>query len=175
VWSLKDSADRQAVFQAIRGPMKFMPSARRQLAMNSIREQFPAGETERLLNQFPSQQMLSWKEVAQLAGAGVEIGSHGVNHEVHHSRQPESVRVGELVTSKSVLERELKRPCRFFAYPNGDFSPTSAGEVCAAGFELAFTSLSGMIKPESNPYLLPRLYPNGSPSRFRPIFWNELS
>jgi peptidoglycan/xylan/chitin deacetylase (PgdA/CDA1 family) len=149
-----------------------MPADLRRQTMDGIRQQFPEGESRRLLEKFPALQMLSWEEVRQLAGAGVEIGSHGVNHEIHSQVQPEAIRRFELVQSKIELERQLDRSCAFFAFPNGDCTQDSSDEVQAAGYRLAFTTQAGTIQPGTNPYLLPRLVPYGPLRTFaRNFFW----
>jgi peptidoglycan/xylan/chitin deacetylase (PgdA/CDA1 family) len=134
-----------------------MPANLRQETMNQIRLQFPPDEAKRLLHDFPSLQMLTWEEVGQLAGAGVTIGSHGVNHEIHHADQLAAVRRRELTESKSELEQRLGRPCRYFAFPNGDFNKDSAAEVQAADYDLAFTLKARPIIAGENLYLLPRM------------------
>jgi peptidoglycan/xylan/chitin deacetylase (PgdA/CDA1 family) len=159
-WPLTSRQAREDAFQAIRYPLKAMPADRRREAMVNIRQQFPLDETQRLLHEFPSLQMLTWEEVGQLAGAGGTIGSHGVHHEIHHANQPEAVRRRELTESKTELEQRLGRPCRHFAFPNGDFNQDSAAEVQAAAYDLAFTLEPRTILPGENPYLLPRLAPN---------------
>ncbi|MCX7642325.1 MAG: polysaccharide deacetylase family protein, partial [Armatimonadetes bacterium] len=121
VWSLETREERETAFQEIRYSMKKLPAPQKQKVMEEIRQQFSDGETQRLLEQFSSFQMLTWEEVQQLASAGVEIGSHGVDHEIHHSNQPEFVRRSELTLSKKEIEERLGRPCCYFAYPNGDF------------------------------------------------------
>lgn len=166
-WPLQSRAQREDTFQGIRYPMKAMPARLRQQTMQELRAQFPAGETARLLEQFPAFQMLTWPELRQLAGAGVEIGSHGVDHELHHAAQDPEVRRSELVESKSEIERQLGRPCRFFAFPNGDHCAPSAGEVEAAGYELAFTTQPGRVQPGSNRFLLPRLSPGGTVAKLK--------
>jgi peptidoglycan/xylan/chitin deacetylase (PgdA/CDA1 family) len=171
-WSLKERPERESAFLAIRYALKRMPSTSRQDAMNSIRDQFPEGETLRLLHEFPSLQMLSWEEIDHLRNSGVEIGSHGVNHEIHHGAQPEPVRRFELTESKAVLENRLASPCRFFAYPNGDFGLTSGDEVRASGYDLAVTTEPGIVRAGTNPYLLPRAEPDGSLRAFASqFFW----
>jgi len=159
VWCLNGRRERESAFQVIRHVLKAMPSTLRRDAMDSLRQQFPKGETLRLLNEFPSLQMFSWEEVGHLRCSGAEIGSHGVDHEIHHSAQPEPVRRFELTQSKAVLERRLAAPCDFFAFPNGDFIPISADEVRAAGYKLAFTTQPGIVRTEANPHLLPRTEP----------------
>jgi peptidoglycan/xylan/chitin deacetylase (PgdA/CDA1 family) len=166
VWSLANRQEREATFEAIRHPLKALPADLRIETMNSIRRQFPSGENERLLAEFPTLQMLTWGEIRALANAGVEIGSHGVNHEIHHAEQDERVRWWELVESKRQLETELSQTCRFFAFPNGNFNGASAIELQRAGYELALTTQSGVATPLTNPYLLPRLSASSSPRSF---------
>ena len=171
-WSLKGRRERESAFQVIRHALKAMPSTSRRDAMDSLRQQFPEGETLRLLNEFPSLGMLSWEEIGHLRNSGVEIGSHGVDHEIHHGAQPELVRRFELTESKAVLEKKLADPCRFFAYPNGDFVPTSNDEVRASGYELAFTTQPGIVRADADPYLLPRTEPTDSLRAFvSQFFW----
>jgi peptidoglycan/xylan/chitin deacetylase (PgdA/CDA1 family) len=118
VWSLKSDPERELAFQAIRYPMKQMDSGLRRKTLESIRAQFPANHSEYLLEQFPSFRMLTWDQIRQLSANGVEIGSHGVNHELHHSNQTSEVRIDELTQSKFTIEEHLQRSCQFFAYPN---------------------------------------------------------
>jgi peptidoglycan/xylan/chitin deacetylase (PgdA/CDA1 family) len=175
-WPLGCRDEREEAFQSIRAPLKLMPADLRRLTMERIREQFPQGETHRLLKRFPSLQMLSWEEVRQLSGAGAEIGSHGVNHEIHNHAQPEEIRKFELIQSKVDVERQLGRACSFLAFPNGDFTLSSADEVRAAGYKLAFTTQDSTILPGANPYMLPRLVPYASLTTFaRNFFWEPPS
>ena len=164
--------EREAAFQDIRYALKSMAAEPRREIMAQIRQQFPGEETRRLLQEFPSLKMLTWEEFSELAAAGVEIGSHGVHHEIHHADQTESVRRRGLLDSKEELEKPLGRPCRYFAFPNGDFNPTSADEVRAAGYDLAFTTQPGTVTEGANPYLLPRLQPAASLQKFIDSFRN---
>jgi peptidoglycan/xylan/chitin deacetylase (PgdA/CDA1 family) len=176
VWPLKTRSERETAFQKIRYPLKSMSSESRQRTMNCIQQQFPSGETQRLLAKFPSLQLLSWAEVKQLASGGVGIGSHGVTHEIHHDAQPESVRSFELRESKSELQRQLGHPCDVFAFPNGDFVPTSASEVLDAGYKLALTTQRGTFKPNVHQHMVPRLWPMSSLRDFsRDFFWEPKS
>lgn len=161
-WPRLTREERETTFQSIRYQLKALPAALRQKTMDVIRAQFPSGETQRLLQEFPSFQMLSWAELRQFAAAGVEIGSHGVDHEIHHSSQESEVRRRELVESKMEIERQVGKPCRFFAFPNGNYCEQSAKEVEAAGYELAFTTEPGLVRPGSNRFFLPRISPGGS-------------
>jgi peptidoglycan/xylan/chitin deacetylase (PgdA/CDA1 family) len=172
-WLLETRGQRESAFQVIRSRMKIMPAQLRQKTMHEIRTQFPAAETQRLLEQFPAFRMLTWAEVRQLAQAGVEIGSHGLDHEIHHAEQDSEVRRRELVESKKEIERHLGKPCRFFAFPNGDTCERSAVEVEAAGYEMAFTTRQGFMRPACNRFLLPRLSPGGAVAKLKRQ-WRDL-
>jgi peptidoglycan/xylan/chitin deacetylase (PgdA/CDA1 family) len=176
IWPLTNREERLETFRAILIRMKTMAATQRRETLTQIREQFPAGESQRLLNEFPSLRMLTWDEVGQLAGAETEICSHGVYHEIHHDQQPATVRRGELQDSKTEIEKRLGQSCDFFAFPNGDFRSSSAQEVSDAGFKLAFTTQQKTIMPGANPFLLPRFDPNyfvSFQSFTRNFFWEN--
>ena len=172
VWGMESRDERVVGFRSIQRAMKAMPSTLRRRTLDCIRQQFPKAETQRLLYEFPSMRMLSWEQTRQLATAGAEVASHGVDHEIHHMNQDADTRWHELTESKSELAKRLYRPCAFFAFPNGDFTPTSAGEVQRAGYKLGFTTQENTIIEGANPYLLPRFYPAGPLQHFaRDFFW----
>jgi peptidoglycan/xylan/chitin deacetylase (PgdA/CDA1 family) len=156
-WPMGTRQEREATFRSIRYALKRMTAGERRASMVAIRAQFPAGETARLIEQFPSFAMLNWKELGQLSSSGVEVGSHGAEHEIHHEEQLPETLDQELVESKKILEARLGRMCRFFAFPNGNYREDSPRQVERAGYELAFTTVDGVITPRSNPYLLPRI------------------
>jgi len=172
-WSLTTRAEREANFREMRARLKAVPSAVRIQTMEALRRQFPPGESGRLLDEHPQLRMLTWEELSQLASAGAEIGSHGLHHEIHHAEQPADLRVRELEGSRAELERRLGRPCRAFAYPNGNFVETSPREVEAAGYTVAFTTVSGTLEGRSGAdrFLLPRLGSSGSLHGFVRNFW----
>jgi len=171
-FSLRSCEERAEAFQTIRRKLKTVPSVVRRETMHDIARQFPDGEIEHLLSRFPSMKLLSWEQTRRLADSGVEIGSHGVDHEIHHSAQPRSVRIYELTKSRAELEAHLDRSCRFFAFPNGNHGKSSSSEVKNAGYELAFTTRVGTVVPGADRFLLPRLEPPGSLTGLtRDFFW----
>ena len=170
LWSLKTKRERAVAEKTIREFMKTLPFELRSRTQDDIMQQFPGGEAQRLLNRFPSLKMLSWDEVRQLSNDGVEIGSHGVNHEIHLACQPPAIRRTELVESKATLEYQLGRPCKYFAFPNGNFCTESKEEVANAGYSLAFTIVQGTARTSSNLLLLPRMNPMRSLRRFTEDF-----
>jgi peptidoglycan/xylan/chitin deacetylase (PgdA/CDA1 family) len=175
-WSLRSRGDRERTFSKLRARLKSIPAASRREAMAALRAQFPSGETERILTDVPWLRMLSWVELEQLRDAGAEIGSHGVHHEGHHGRQPAEVRSEELELSRLELSARMGRPCRYFAYPTGDFVVESPQEVHRAGYEAAVTTVSATVQGclRADRFLLPRLPAPSSLRAFvRSIWWED--
>lgn len=171
-WPLCSREERQQAFQAVRQWMKRLPAPQRRMMLERLRRQFPAEEAKRLLSRFSSLQMLTWEEICQFASSGVHIGSHGVDHEIHHANQPESVRRWELTASKEEIEHRLGRPCLAFSYPNGDFCPESGGELRESGYRLGFTTEPGSATRDVSPWYLPRISPRHSlQSLAEDLFW----
>lgn len=157
VWPLTTRAERERAFQCLRPELKGLPAGELQTRLATLRAQFPPGETQRLVEAFPSVRMLTWEGARDLCAAGVEVGSHGVDHVIHHGRQPPDVRRRELRESKRAIEERLKRRCRAFAFPNGDHIPSSAREAEDAGYEIAFTTQPMAVPARSDRHGLPRL------------------
>ncbi|HEX4439964.1 MAG TPA: polysaccharide deacetylase family protein [Thermoanaerobaculia bacterium] len=169
-WPLGTRDERERSFRRIRTALKALSAADRRREMDAIEAQLPAGETERLVDRHPELRILSAEELRGLSGAGVEIGSHGVHHEMHHAGQPAEVRERELSQSISDLERLLGRPCRAFAFPNGDILDESPEEAARAGYLAAFTTEEGSAEPGAPLHALPRLSAPGSLDRFVQVF-----
>jgi peptidoglycan/xylan/chitin deacetylase (PgdA/CDA1 family) len=175
-WPLKTREDRERSFRELRGRLKAIPSATRLEAMAQLRAQFPTGESDRLLAECPWLRMLTWEELSQLGDSGAEIGSHGRHHEIQHADQPAAVREEELGFSRSEIETRLGRPCRTFAYPNGNFVQTSPAEVGRAGYQLAFTTETGTLGAPADEirFLLPRISASAWLGGFvRGFWWQE--
>ncbi|TMJ96082.1 MAG: polysaccharide deacetylase family protein [Actinobacteria bacterium] len=96
---------------------------------------------------------LDWGELAELVAEGVSIGSHGVSHRVLTALEPDEA-VREIVESKARLEERLGAPVQAFAYPKGaagQFDGAHVSAVRAAGYDLAFTSVSGANGDSADP------------------------
>ena len=82
--------------------------------------------------------MLAWPQLRQLFAAGIEVGSHGLEHvaldELGRAEIDRQVRL-----SKSTLEDGLGRPVQAFSYPHGYFDDRVIEAVRAAGFAAACT------------------------------------
>lgn len=103
----------------------------------------------------PRMPMLARGQVRQLAKEGVEFGSHSVSHP-HLSRLSPDVLETELVLSRRAIESATEQPCRYFAYPYGDVSPSVRFQV-SEQFSAAVTTEIRVASHTSDPFLLPRI------------------
>jgi peptidoglycan/xylan/chitin deacetylase (PgdA/CDA1 family) len=173
-WPLQTTEQREYTFQSIRLLMKQMPMNQCMQTLEQIRKFFPAEETNRLLHEFPEFRMMTWVDVQQLASFGVEIGSHGVFHAIHHASQPQAVRLEEMQRSKQEIELEIGKTCRFFAFPNGDYVPESYAEAKQSGFRLSFSIEASTVTEKNIEGILPRLSASGSLSSFiEEYYWQN--
>lgn len=106
----------------------------------------------------PPMPNLSWDDVREMARLGHEIGSHTVNHP-NLGTAPCDVARAELFDSKAVLENQLGRRVRWFAYPFGgrkNFRPEAAAIAEEAGYDGCLSGYGGFVRPGCNARLLPR-------------------
>ncbi|HEY7514516.1 MAG TPA: polysaccharide deacetylase family protein [Vicinamibacteria bacterium] len=104
-------------------------------------------------------EILSWDQVAEMAGGGIEIGSHTLDHPVL-SRLGADEAERQIVESRRRLEDRLGSPVRFFAYPNGkrdDVTPRVKEMVRRAGYHGAFSTIQGRPSAASDPFLVERI------------------
>jgi len=102
---------------------------------------------------------MSWAELAELVSAGVTIGSHAWTH---HSlgRMPPAAAREQLERSRTLLAERTGQSIGAFAYPFGtraDYTQTTAALAAEAGYDCAFTSQHGCIRPGADLMELPRI------------------
>jgi len=84
---------------------------------------------------------LDSQEILAMDHAGIEIGSHTVNH-ADLARLRYASLAYEVVQSKDWLERLVKHPVLDFAYPSGKFTSQTVDAVVHAGYSTAVTTSS---------------------------------
>ena len=101
---------------------------------------------------------VDWDEVRELERYAVRVESHGISHKpLAELELDEAAR--EIAISKLKLEEGLGRPVRAFSYVKGseaDYKPVHPSLVKQAGYDLAFTAVSGANTPSSDPLQLRR-------------------
>ena len=100
--------------------------------------------------------MMTWDDLRRLRAMGMEIGSHGLEHQ-WLTRVSEEVARRELVESKRRLEEEIGAAVGWFAFPGGAWHPRLEPWVAQAGYVGAATSEAGYVTLGQRPWALPRL------------------
>jgi len=88
---------------------------------------------------------LDWSELAELERYGIRVESHGIGHRPLADLEIDEA-AREITLSKLRLEEALGRPVRAFAYVKGSeahYRPVHLSLLRQAGYDVAFTSISG--------------------------------
>lgn len=116
------------------------------------------GGSNRWLGQptsIPSARLLSWTELAELAGAGWEIGAHSRTHP-DLTLLTDNALADEVLSAKEALEDRLGRVVQVFAYPYGRHDRRVQACVRAA-YMAACTTVMDVASTAGDPYALARL------------------
>jgi peptidoglycan/xylan/chitin deacetylase (PgdA/CDA1 family) len=105
----------------------------------------------------PRRDLADARALAELAAAGMEIGSHGTHHAPLGPRSDETLLQRELVASRASLEDAVGVPVRWFAYPYGAPSSSRARELLEQTYDGACGGDSEPVRAEADPYELPRV------------------
>jgi peptidoglycan/xylan/chitin deacetylase (PgdA/CDA1 family) len=114
-----------------------------------------------------------WKEVRQLAAAGVAIGSH-TRHHRRLSQLGAAEREVELAGSLAELREQVPEAAAVIAYPNGDHDEEVCAATAAAGYEAAFTTEKGRNDAGTDPYRLRRVSVHGADGALA-VLWKVLT
>ncbi len=154
-----DAASRTAAAERIIAAIKFTPSDERQALVDAL-----AKRVEGL----PDDLMMTTDQVRAMRTDGMEIGAHTRTHPILEVAD-DDLAFAEIRDGKRDLESMLQEPVRVFAYPNGkfgrDFSERHQKMVEELDFTLAVSTDSGVSRPISNAYRLPRYTPWRPPGK----------
>ena len=118
----------------------------------------PLPHEEHLATQGILNRTVDWDELADLEREGIRIESHGISHRpLAHLEVDEAAR--EITLSKLRLEERLGRPVRAFSYVKGSeahYKAVHLSLVRQAGYDVAFTAVSGANSADTDPLQLRR-------------------
>jgi peptidoglycan/xylan/chitin deacetylase (PgdA/CDA1 family) len=135
---LRNARLRSAAVDRLHGILKDMEHSQRQEVAESVIRRYgrPVG----------SRIMLNWEELREMMASGlVAVGGHTISHPILTRISAEEAR-REISGCKTIVEENLGRPVRFFAYPNGtpaDINRQLADLVREAGYVAAFGMTAG--------------------------------
>ncbi|OJH36874.1 polysaccharide deacetylase [Cystobacter ferrugineus] len=99
--------------------------------------------------------LMDWDEVRTMSRDGFEFGAHTLGHVVL-THEPLDVVEREVRESKALIERELGKPVRDFAYCNGWYSDDVIDVLMRNGFRSAVTTEDMANRIGGNPFTLKR-------------------
>ena len=155
---LRSAEGRARLAPLFLAALKRLPVSKARVAIAAIKNGFPAGALERLREEFASERYLTWADIELLARRGVEIGAHAHWHWPMNAHQSDEELLLQATLPRTVIASHAGR-CNYFSYPfgnDGDVSAAARHAVCDAGYSHAFTTLSGTLRPDCDPWLLPR-------------------
>ena len=118
----------------------------------------PLPHEEHLAAQGLVNRTLDWDDFPELEAGGIRVESHGISHRPLADLDVDEA-AREITLSKLRLEERLGRPVRAFAYVKGSeahYRPVHLSLLKQAGYEIAFTSVSGGNRAEMDPLRLHR-------------------
>ncbi|MEG3918839.1 sulfotransferase [Microcoleus sp. T3_A4] len=106
--------------------------------------------------EFEEVPLMGWSEILQLRDAGIEFGSMSATHQPLTALSPTEI-VREAAKSRAILERELEKPVKCFAYPYGDVDPIVAHLIGASGYTFGVSYTLNLSSFEDSLLSLPRI------------------
>lgn len=91
---------------------------------------------------------MTWEHVRHLKQAGMEIGSHGLNHTPYTALSEDQIET-ELVTSKKMIEENIGDAVTAFSVPGGFYKESIAHLAWKAGYRSVFTSNYDVNYPDA--------------------------
>jgi peptidoglycan/xylan/chitin deacetylase (PgdA/CDA1 family) len=101
--------------------------------------------------------VMSWDDLKLARERGMDIGSHTVDHARVGLLDEAAVR-WQLSESKRIIEEKLQQECKYFCYPNGDYSEAVIPQVREAGYKAALTTKEGLNYRGDDLYTLKRMH-----------------
>ena len=118
----------------------------------------PLPHEERLALRGILNRTIDWDELAALEREGIRIESHGISHRPLADLEVDEA-AREIAISKLRLEERLGRPVHAFSYVKGSaahYKLVHLWLVRQAGYDVAFTAISGSNSPSTDPLQLRR-------------------
>ena len=107
---------------------------------------------------------LTWDMARALqAGGFVDIESHTMSHKDLSTLKGDKL-WNEIYGSKQAIEWALKKPAKFIAYPNGNYTVDAEETSKEVHFRAGFIEDYGLAGNDNNPYILTRIPVVGSNS-----------
>jgi peptidoglycan/xylan/chitin deacetylase (PgdA/CDA1 family) len=124
------------LFKRLKKQLKSLPQASLQASVEQIVSECRGSK--------PKPAVLGWEQLVRLHQEGVSLVPHTHTHPLLDQLSIEEAR-GEIVRSRDEILQRTGQSLSAFAYPSGHFSPQTITVLRDEGFDLAFTTVRGII------------------------------
>jgi len=154
----------------VRAALDRSPRAIRRVAssierLEPTRREEAASTLRRAVGPPPTDAGLRSSDVRALAEAGCHVGFHTLGHDalppLSDSDLAHALREG-----REALAAAVGRPLGVIGYPHGKADARVAEAAHAAGFAAGFTTSEGLVGPDTDAHLIPRIVPAASAGAF---------
>lgn len=152
-FELDGTGSRLAAASAINSVLKTLPSSTKDSAIEEI-----ATQLNIVIPDLPPSEYspVSWEQLIEMDGRGIEIGSHTVTHPILPNVDDDQLHF-ELTRSRERLESVLKHQVTLFCYPNGSYDERTRNAVAQAGYLCAVTTQPFLNGTGGDPLALARV------------------
>ena len=135
---LSNESARASAWRTLRSQIKALPHDEGMARVDAICDDLGVKD--------PSSGILDWAELRRLAGEGMALAPHTVNHPLL-TRVNTDRALDEVVESARELRDRVGGALPIFAYPSGAHDGRVAAVVRQAGIRAAFTTVRGSVRP----------------------------
>lgn len=100
--------------------------------------------------------VMNHQQLAELHAQGWEVGAHTLTHP-YLTRLPPKAAQREIARCREELQQLTGAEVLSFCYPYGDFNEQVVRMVQEAGYRIACTVRKGLVRPQDDPLILPRV------------------
>ena len=138
--------------------LKRLPLCNVEILVQELIDNVSPEQWNLLQKQYHSVRPMTWLEVKELSSReGVTIGSHCRWHICCHECQTKEDLSEQIKISKKEIETHLEKECRYFAYPNGNYTDYS-NDIVESVYSFGFsTEMRKSIKNNSRVATIPRI------------------
>jgi peptidoglycan/xylan/chitin deacetylase (PgdA/CDA1 family) len=137
--TVKHNGDDREFVRDILAATKISPDPI-EVQLNEIEHLFP------LYGELPTQEFLSWENLAEMILHGMDVGAHSHNHEILANLSQEEI-IYELTHSKMLIEQNLSYQVSSFSYPvgsQGTYNDRVMQALVSCGYDIAFNFQPGI-------------------------------
>lgn len=137
---ISDIENRNIIYSKVIKTLKSGPIEEVRKIVSELKANLSYQDYITLVEKYKSVKPMNWEEVKKLHSSGVTIGSHCKYHICCHSNQQEEEVKAQIIESKNIIEDKLEAECKYFAYPNGNYTTASNNFVEIAGYTMGFST-----------------------------------